>query len=723
MDISLSLALVSGGKTEPLPPGLLFGRAGIVLRDAGAPRVVRVLSGAAGVDIQTTGEPRVPRRLSGAAGITLAAGGSPGGLGEIRGGAGITLDASGAPVVRRDLSGAAGIAMGAGGDQLVRREIAGQAGITLSAAGVPSDGTPPSITLNPENISYTPGGNGSGPTLAIGQVALENTTGPYEVFIATHQADVTLDAAAVIAGTDANILDPLTFQDDDGTVSGQELTLTKDMTDGYLSLVVRDSSDPEVVSNVIRLTGVDVDATVAAPTNLAVSNPTATTAEVLWDVAEDGTTYFVTREVGQPAWNPADLNAVIAEADLAAQSVGGGLRFANGAFPVTLLRDDSRYFVAETGADFLSAYTGDTIHVATTGNDTTGDGSSGSPYATLSKAYTEASSLDRISIAPGEYIIRTLPRPMTKNLAWLAPSGGVYLGFFEDMSGSTITDRSPNPGWNVTDPVVNRTIQGFVRKDAAVAGINGSAWATTNPIGETYDGDGIPAIFVGSVSANIFLGDGANLNTLISGGDILFFSDLFTTEKMHFNAGGYVGPGITIASYGTSGQVRVSGGTVVLDGCHIYGGFNECVNVENDAVCIQFDTVIGGAHSDNIDYDNTSIGVEVGILSAWPGTGATDNASTGHDQTRVLRVGGEYVGGSRTIHDVNDTEAYNFSLTVRDARFNDRALMLFGFSSIGSETVSGGYGDITFSGGLTNLIIDTDATVSEVGLSDPWPFA
>jgi hypothetical protein len=337
-----------------LPPGLLFGRAGIILRGAGAPRVVRVLSGAAGVDIQTTGVPRVPRRLSGAAGITLAAGGSPGGLGEIRGVAGITLDASGAPVVRRDLSGAAGIAMGAGGDQLVRRELAGQAGITLSAAGVPSDGTPPSITLNPENISYTSGGNGSGPTLTIGRSPLRTRPVPTRCSSPPTQADVTLDAAAVIAGTDANILDPLTFQDDDGTVSGRELALTKDMTDGYLSLVVRDSSNPEVVSNVIRLTGADVDATVAAPTNLAVSNPTATTAEVSWDVAEDGTTYFVTRPVGQAAWNPADLAAVIAEADRAVAAgapVGGyTAAYAANSIDPELVADFASGFYAQDSA-------------------------------------------------------------------------------------------------------------------------------------------------------------------------------------------------------------------------------------------------------------------------------------------------------------------------------------------------------------------------------------
>ncbi|MEC9433864.1 MAG: DUF1565 domain-containing protein, partial [Pseudomonadota bacterium] len=70
-------------------------------------------------------------------------------------------------------------------------------------------------------------------------------------------------------------------------------------------------------------------------------------------------------------------------------------------FPVTLQRDASGYSVAETGADFLAAYTGATWHVSPSGNDTTGDGSSGAPYATIGKAVTEASALDRIQLAAG----------------------------------------------------------------------------------------------------------------------------------------------------------------------------------------------------------------------------------------------------------------------------------------------------------------------------------
>lgn len=44
-----------------------------------------------------------------------------------------------------------------------------------------------------------------------------------------------------------------------------------------------------------------------------------------------------------------------------------------------------------------------TYYIATTGNDTTGDGSSGNPWLTISKAHTAASSGDTVMVAAGTY--------------------------------------------------------------------------------------------------------------------------------------------------------------------------------------------------------------------------------------------------------------------------------------------------------------------------------
>lgn len=47
-------------------------------------------------------------------------------------------------------------------------------------------------------------------------------------------------------------------------------------------------------------------------------------------------------------------------------------------------------------------------YIATTGNDTTGDGSSGNPYLTLAKAHTVAASGDTVYVAAGTYTLATL---------------------------------------------------------------------------------------------------------------------------------------------------------------------------------------------------------------------------------------------------------------------------------------------------------------------------
>lgn len=47
---------------------------------------------------------------------------------------------------------------------------------------------------------------------------------------------------------------------------------------------------------------------------------------------------------------------------------------------------------------------GSTIYVATTGNDTTGDGTSGAPYRTVERAWTDASPGDTIEMAAGTYV-------------------------------------------------------------------------------------------------------------------------------------------------------------------------------------------------------------------------------------------------------------------------------------------------------------------------------
>ncbi len=90
-------------------------------------------------------------------------------------------------------------------------------------------------------------------------------------------------------------------------------------------------------------------------------------------------------------------------------------------------------------------------------------------------------------------------------------------------------------------------------------------------------------------------------------------------------------------------------------------------------------------------------------------------------------MGGTYRGGSRTVHDVNNSKAFVFSCRIGDARFNDKTHLLSGFSTIAGETCTLDYGDLVFldtfaDGGLTDILIDSEATAVNTEFANPWPY-
>jgi hypothetical protein len=108
------------------------------------------------------------------------------------------------------------------------------------------------------SATYTDGGAGSGPSLAISGLILTGAAGPYEVYGATHANGTTLTAANIENGT-GDAEDIFDFTDADGVVANQIETLTTSLTDGHLSIFIRDANAVE--SNVFKIDGVDVDAT------------------------------------------------------------------------------------------------------------------------------------------------------------------------------------------------------------------------------------------------------------------------------------------------------------------------------------------------------------------------------------------------------------------------------------------------------------------------------
>lgn len=394
-------------------------------------------------------------------------------------------------------------------------------------------------------------------------------------------------------------------------------------------------------------------------------------------------------------------------------------------FGTELRRDSNSYFTEHTdGAHLLAAYTGSTIYVdAVSGDDGTGTGSAGNPYATLTTAIANASALDILSMAPGEYAIPTAQTTIPLAFVRTGSSGDVLIGNFDDLSTAQVD--ATGTLWNVDDVTPGATFFGFVRLDIATGTFRGAGRVQTNTIATDYQdagtyGGSIASVFAGGSSANFGTGSADTLPTLISGGHIRAWTDQ-DTQTFDIGANAYFGQGIVIAGY-ASPQLAVSNGAhVVLDGCEVYGGV-ETIFVNGTCSLSAFNAAIGGSNSDIIHYGNNSLGLEVNVDIRWPGSTVTDNASTAHGTAQVLRVGGSYQGGSRTIHDIDTSTTFNFSNTVSNAIFGDGTLMQIGISGAGSPELV--RGDNTFAGTFANdVVVDSAATETEIDLATTWPYS
>ena len=394
-------------------------------------------------------------------------------------------------------------------------------------------------------------------------------------------------------------------------------------------------------------------------------------------------------------------------------------------FPVTLQRNSSTYSIAETGADFLALYTGSIVYVDPAGSDANDGSTALLANQTILGAQTDASDLDVIQMAAGEYAAPT--SSLTKDIAFTCPSGKCYIGTFYDLSTAVIAATAGDL-YNVGKEQAT-SYQGFLRTDDIVtASVSGSAYALDNTIAINYQTDGIMSVFTAGGSSNFSVGTTEDLQDIVDAGNIRAWT-IGSTQSVDIATGAdvYFGENIIIASNATN--VINTNGTakLYLDGVEVYGGTGSVIDLNGTGQSIMFNSLVAGSRTDNIDYDDTVTAVESGVSSAWPAIAAADNATTAHSSSNILRVQGVYRGGSRTHHDVNATKSYSFSNTIGDARANDKTHMLAGYSTIGSESCTLDYGDITFidtfsDGGLTNILIDTDCTAVNTDLGDAWPY-
>jgi hypothetical protein len=203
-----------------------------------------------------------------------------------------------------------------------------------------------------DDASYEDGGAGVGPLLNI-DPTLTGTTGPYTVFGATHANGTTLSKTDIENGT-GDAADIFDFSDADGLVSNQLETLATSLTDGHLSLFIRD--DNSVESDVFQIDGVDVDATAATLSSPVATQTGATTAD--WSIRSNEASGVVYAGVRPTA------SAALTSAQLIAGSGGAGVAWSTD----TTMTADANNGGSFTGLTAETAYKVDYVAVDDWGN-------------------------------------------------------------------------------------------------------------------------------------------------------------------------------------------------------------------------------------------------------------------------------------------------------------------------------------------------------------------
>jgi len=213
--------------------------------------------------------------------------------------------------------------------------------------------------------------------------------------------------------------------------------------------------------------------------------------------------------------------------------------------------------------------TGTTYYVSTTGNDTTGDGSSGNPWATLQKANDTAAAGSQIMVADGRYA----PVNITKNISFIAQNAGkVYVGTF--LANSDVSSWGTLASARQTITLSSSIIHGFVDLANLYPSTHGSspivaqycAAATSIPANQAVGRAGIFLSYTAGVNSVLGASDGRDLTNKFDT-EILAWrkaspAPLTTAAGTQFYSSGIYYVGGTQRSVGTGAAVA----TMIMEG-------------------------------------------------------------------------------------------------------------------------------------------------------------
>jgi len=114
--------------------------------------------------------------------------------------------------------------------------------------------------------------------------------------------------------------------------------------------------------------------------------------------------------------------------------------------------------------------------------------------------------------------------------------------------------------------------------------------------------------------------------------------------------------GITVGFKNFTANFRLTCGgasTYVFDTPTLVSASSSAIRGEGSAKMIIYDAVGTGCTNDGLSYAGSAMALEVACDIQDNGTISSDNASTGHENSRIVTVGAMYTDSFRVVHDIN----------------------------------------------------------------------
>ena len=193
-----------------------------------------------------------------------------------------------------------------------------------------------------------------------------------------------------------------------------------------------------------------------------------------------------------------------------------------------------------------------TIHVVTTGSDETGDGSEGSPFATIQKGIDASSNGDTVSVSSGSYVENI--NYNSKNISIIGENREttiidgnqinrvVKIDFTTDAMISGFTIKNGLGGIQLGGMANNPTIENLIIKDN-----NANSGPNINGGGILMGGDSNPIIKNVIISNNLANGSGGGIYSTGSGNPVLL-NVLLKNNNSNQEGDGIYGKNLTLTN-------------------------------------------------------------------------------------------------------------------------------------------------------------------------------